>query len=396
MKSNHVSLKILTCLLILCATCGLSCRRKTPQSDVDEQARGPEEIRSVDLVEPAPVEAASSSVVVTVNGVEITEDEVDMMVEPQLAMAARQAQGRPPAYMEQMEKMFRRQAVDRLIVRQLLGEKAKQANMVITDERLDKQIEEIASAQEPPMTLEEFRQRLISIGEDYDRIKEEIREGILLRAVIDAQIGDKVNVTIEDANQYYEQNRSRYEVPEQVKASHILIKLDTSDPNTDPNEAKAKAKEKAEDLLKQIKAGADFAELAKANSDCPSAERGGDLGFFSRGRMVPPFETAAFALEVGQVSDIVETRFGYHIIKVTDRKDAETKTFEQVKDEIIQQLTQKKQRELTEQFIESVKAEADIVYPPGKEPESRMPRPMLNPRPAKPVEPNEVNAVVEE
>lgn len=386
MKSNHVSLKILTCLLIICATCDLSCQRKAPQGDVDKQAKGPEETTSVDLVEPAPAETSSSSVVVTVNGVEITEGDVDKMVEPQLAMMAGQAQGRPPEQIEQMEKMFRQQAVDRLIIEQLLSEKAKQANIVITDEQMDKRIEEIASTQEPPMTVEEFKQKLIDLGEDYDQVKDEIRKGYLFQTVIGAQIGDKANVTIEDANQYYEQSRSRYSVPEQVKASHILIKPDTTDPNTDPNEAKAEAKAKAEELLKQIKAGADFAELAKANSDCPSAERGGDLGFFSRGRMVPAFEDAAFALEVGQLSDIVESRFGYHIIKATDRKDAETKTFEQVKDEVVQQLTQAKQRELVRQYIESLKAEANIVYQPGKEPQAR-PQPM--PRPIKPVEPNE-------
>ncbi len=132
--------------------------------------------------------------------------------------------------------------------------------------------------------------------------------------------------------------------------------------------AKAAAKAKAEELLKQIKDGDDFAELAKANSGCYSSERGGDLGFFSRGRMVPAFEEAAFALKVGQVSDIVETQFGYHIIKVTDHRDASVTMFEQAKDDIMKSLTQTRQAELAKEYIESLKAQANIVYPPGEEP----------------------------
>ena len=130
-------------------------------------------------------------------------------------------------------------------------------------------------------------------------------------------MGRKIDVTENDANNYYSGNPKEFETPEQVKASHILIASDTSDTSVDPNDAKAKALAKAEQLLAQLKDGADFAELAKANSTCPSASKGGDLGFFSKGDMVAPFEEAAFALEPGQLSDIVETKFGYHIIKRT-------------------------------------------------------------------------------
>jgi peptidyl-prolyl cis-trans isomerase C len=121
-------------------------------------------------------------------------------------------------------------------------------------------------------------------------------------------------------------------------------------------------------LLKVLQ-GADFAELAKANSHCRSAEGGGDLNFFSRGDMVPAFEKVAFGLEVGQVSDIVETRFGYHIIKVTGHKDATVILFEQAKDDIINKLTQKRQGEIARQYVESLQAKANIVYPLSKEPE---------------------------
>ena len=147
------------------------------------------------------------------------------------------------------------------------------------------------------------------------------------------------------------------------------------DPNVDPNEdkanARAKAREKAEDLLKQIKDGADFAELAKSHSACPSAPQGGDLSFFPRGQTTPVFENAAFEMEVGQISEIVETEYGYHIIKATDHKEAGTIAFDQVKNNIIMQLTQTKQSEIAEEYIESLKAGAKRVYPAGKEPSSQ-------------------------
>ena len=118
-------------------------------------------------------------------------------------------------------------------------------------------------------------------------------------------------------------------------------------------------------MLKQIREGGDFVTLAIANSNCPSAPKGGDLGYFPRGVTTPPFEKVAFELAMGQVSDIVETEFGYHIIKATGHKDAGIMTFDEVKDNIINQLTKSKQQELTSAYIDSLKAEGDIIYPPG-------------------------------
>ncbi|HUT44633.1 MAG TPA: peptidylprolyl isomerase, partial [Sedimentisphaerales bacterium] len=212
-------------------------------------------------------------------------------------------------------------------------------------------------------------------GQSFDEVKMEIREGLARNKFMQPYWEGKTNITEEEAQKYYNENPKFFNKPELARVSHILIKPEfidpNSDPNADPNEAKAIARKKAEDLLEQIKGGADFAELAKSHSACPSAPQGGDLGFFPRGEMDSAFENAAFELEIGQISDVVETKYGYHIIKATDHKDASTTSLEQAKDDIIKQLTQTKQSEIAEEYIESLKAGAKIVYPAGKEPSSQ-------------------------
>ena len=115
-----------------------------------------------------------------------------------------------------------------------------------------------------------------------------------------------------------------------------------------------------EGVEKQLKDGKDFAELAKAHSDCPSSAKGGDLGFFERGQMVKPFETAAFSMDKGDVSPIVETKFGYHLIKVEDKRAASTMGYDQVKKSIVHFLTQQKVQEQVGAFLEKVKSESKI------------------------------------
>jgi peptidyl-prolyl cis-trans isomerase C len=308
-------------------------------------------------------ETAADSVAVTVNGVDIKESQVDAELAPQLKKMAAQL---PPTFVEQYKKQLRQQVLEGMIVEQLLDEKVKENNIVITDANVDEHLEKAAAQQN--LTLKDIKEMMESRGQNFDEAKQRLKKGLAYQKLMEAQWTGKINVTDDEAKKYYSENKAKFEMPEQIRASHILI---MPDPNAaDPNQAKIKAKEKAENLLKQIKGGADFAELAKANSgDTYSAVQGGDLGFFGKSQMVPAFETAAFALKPGQVSDVVETQFGYHIIKLTDRKDANTMPFEQAKDNIVQMLTQNKQADFAEGYVKSLKAKAKIVYPPGKEPQ---------------------------
>ncbi len=382
MSSFVFSRRVLVCVVVFFAAFGLSCKPKsTEQADVDKPQPTPAKIEAeakadVNLVEPQTPEEPTDGVAVTVNGVDITEAELQELLKPQLERMAQQGKQLPPAFAQTLEKQLRQQVLDRIIVGRLLDEKVKEANIVITEQEVINQIIKIAAAQRPPMTLEELKKKTAEYGQNFDEIKQQIRKGMTYQKIVESQRAGKINITEEDAKKYYDENPTQFEVQEQVRASHILIKPDTTDSDADPNQAKAEAKAKIQGLLEQIKDGADFAELAKANSDCPSAAQGGDLNFFSRGNMVPPFEKAAFELEVGKVSDIVETQFGYHIIKVTDHKDASTTSYEQARDNIIKRLTQQKQSELDNKYIESLKAAANIVYPPGKEPAPPAPAPV--------------------
>jgi peptidyl-prolyl cis-trans isomerase C len=387
MSSLTFSFRVSTCVALFFAVSSLSCRSKsTDEAEANKSQPEPVKIEAeadVNVAEnvaelpPAEqiTEEPAESIAATVNGVDITEDELQQLMKPQLEKMAQQGKQLPPAFTQAFEKQIRQQALDRIIVGRLLEEKVKETNIVVTDEEVISQITKIAAAQRPPMSLEELKKKTAEYGQNFDELKQQIRKGMAYQKIVEAQWAGKINITEENAKKYYDENPTKFEVQEQVRASHILIKPDTTDADADPNQAKEKAKAKTQGLLKQIQEGADFAELAKANSDCPSAAQGGDLNFFSRGKMVPPFEKAAFALEVGKVSDIVETQFGYHIIKVTDRKEASTTSFEQAKVNIVRQLTQQKQSEFYNKYIDSLKAEANIVYPPGKDPGALTNRP---------------------
>jgi peptidyl-prolyl cis-trans isomerase D len=175
-----------------------------------------------------------------------------------------------------------------------------------------------------------------------------------------AKIQSSVQVTPEDLQAYYNAHKDQYRVAEQVKVSHILIK--TPLPGTDgkvDEKGVAEAQKRAEDLLKQVKAGAKFEDLAKKNSEDPgSAKEGGSLGWIGKGRTVPEFEKAAFSLPKGQISDLVKSSYGFHIIRVDDKQDAHMKTLEEVKAEIEPLVKQQKVQEAAQKQADDLLQQA--------------------------------------
>ncbi len=262
MSSFIFSRKVLVCVVVFFTAFDLSCKPKsTEQADVDKPQPEPVKIEveakaDVNLVEPQTPEESADGVAVTVNGVDITEAELRKIVKPQLERMAQQGKQLPPAFAQTLEKQLRQQVLDGIIVRRLLDEKVKEANIVITEEEVINQITKLAADQRPPLSLEEFRKKTAQYGQDFDELKQQLQKGMTYQKVMEAQGAGKINIIEEDAKKYYDENPTKFEVKEQVRASHILIKPDTTDPDADPNQAKAKI----QGLLEQIKGGADFAE----------------------------------------------------------------------------------------------------------------------------------------
>ena len=319
------------------------------------------------------VAAEDNGIAATVNGIVIKDAEVDAKVSTYMERMAAQI---PPNMVEQYRTQIRGQALESMIVEQLLAEQVKKMGISITDKDVNDKLNEIIAAQPGGMTMESFKAMLAAQGQSFDVVKGQIKKTLGYEKLLGA-----VEVNDAEAKAFYDENKEDFNKPEQVKASHILVKVA---PTATPEE-KTAAKAKIDGLLKQVKGGGDFAALAKENSDDPGSKiMGGDLGFFDRNTMVKEFADTAFAMKVGQVSNVVETQYGYHIIKVTDRKEGGLTSFDKAKADIVRSLQDKKKNELFRQLIEKVKAGAKIEYPPGKEPKPRMPMMQRPPRPNTP------------
>jgi peptidyl-prolyl cis-trans isomerase C len=304
-----------------------------------------EEAKSV--AKPSPDE-----VLVRINGTPITRQEVDRAVKVMLA----QSQIPEPVDPE-IQKEAETAALEQLSAAELLYQEA--AKVEVKD--LDKQVAaKIAENRAKFKTEAEFEQALNSVNMTSKDMEEFTRKDLVISNYIQTKIVPKADVTEAEARKFYTDNLDKYfKKPESARASHILIGV----PQGASEEERKKAKEKAEGILKRIKAGEDFAAIAKSESSCPSSAQGGDLGKFTRGQMVPEFDAAAFALKPGQVSDVVETQFGYHIVKLTEKEEAKTESFEDVKPKIMEFLKQEKVQKAISDQVDALKKTAKIEKP---------------------------------
>jgi peptidyl-prolyl cis-trans isomerase C len=305
---------------------------------------------------PAPAPAAKeqpktspSDPMVRVNGTTITRLELDRAVKVMLAQNQVQ-QPLPPELLQQAQDA----ALAQLTSAELLYQEA--AKLEIKD--LEKQITDKLALNRAKFSSDaDFEKALKGVDMTPKDMHEFTRKDIVISNFIDKQFAAKMTVSDAEAQKFYDDNQEKYfKKPESARASHILI---GSDEKASPEDRK-KAKEKAEALLKRVKAGEDFAALAKSDSTCPSASQGGDLGNFTRGQMVPPFESAAFALKKGEVSGVVETQFGYHIIKLTDKQEATTEKFADVKAKIVEFLKREKTQNAVVELVAKLRTTAKI------------------------------------
>jgi peptidyl-prolyl cis-trans isomerase C len=202
----------------------------------------------------------------------------------------------------------------------------------------------------------DFKKLIAESGLTEAELQSDIERGHVINKLIDNQIAALVVIPDQEIRTFYDTHPESFKKSEQVRASHILIKIDSKAEPSVKNEKKAKLQK----IQKRLKGGEDFSVLAKEFSECPSNIKGGDLGYFGRGKMVKPFEDAAFALKIGEVSDIVETRFGYHLIKVVDKKPESVVGYEEVKDNIGRYLKKEKTGKELKGYIEELRKKAVI------------------------------------
>ncbi len=201
------------------------------------------------------------------------------------------------------------------------------------------------------------RRKGLDKRKDVQEIVELSTDNVLANILIKEEVLDKIIFTDEQAKNYYEKHLTEFKVPEKARIGHILIKAEKSS----SDEVKEKAREKAEEVLKKIKAGGDFAKLAMEYSDDPGSKaKGGDLGFFQKGQMFKAFDDAAFRLSPGEVSDIVETAYGFHIIKMEEKKPEEVPSYESIKDAVIAKAKEEMKAEKINAYLSQVMKQSEI------------------------------------
>ena len=284
-----------------------------------------------------------------VNGVAIPMEQYTKELNIQLARAAQQG----GQVSDDQLAALKNDILDSLIEREILYQQSQKVGIQVTDQIVDDQLAAIKK-RFPSET--EYKTALSKMNLSEDEVILQIKRGLSIKELIDQQITSKIVITDEESKAYYDQNPQMFKQPEQIKASHILIKVDAKADDA----KKVEARKKIEAVQQKLKDGGDFAALAKEYSEGPSSTKGGDLGYFRRGQMVKPFEEAALAMKPNEVSDVVETRFGYHLIKVYDIKPEQTLAYADVKDKIIQRMKQEKVEKEAVQYVDKLKKDAKL------------------------------------
>lgn len=295
--------------------------------------------------------AQNQSIVCKIDGQSITEQELLSEIEQMVKMAGNRVR---PETIPQMKVFLYSRALNNLEEKILLKNVATKKKIVVDQADIDTRFKQVRD-QFP--TEDQFKQVLAANSLTPESLKEKMKEELLYGKVLESEVKEAPAPTDEEIQKFFDENKDQMKQEEQVTASHILIKVDSKATADD----KAKAKQKLEGIRKDIvDKKVTFADAAKQNSDCPSKAKGGDLGSFGRGQMVPEFDQAAFALKVGELSNIVETQFGYHIIQVNDHKEAKDATLADMKDKIKEYLQGDKTQKARQDYVQKLKDASKI------------------------------------
>ena len=341
----HV-IRVIPLIALLCIA--FACSRGPTKGTTVEPVSGVTATQAgtgADAVKPLPEKLPD--VLARVNGETVTRSELEQYVQNM----ERQAGGTLPP--DERDRIYRG-VIDQLVGYKLLMQEANSRKVDVPEADINARIEQVKK-QFPSEDL--FMQTLIERKMTLDQLKADARKDIAIAKLIENEIASKVAVRPGQAEDFYAKNPDQFKQPERVKASHILISI----PQNADAAAKAQAKAKAQQVLKDLKAGKDFAALAKQHSQDPgSADNGGDLGFFQQGQMVGPFNDVAFSLKPGVLSDLVETEFGFHIIKVAEKQPGRTVPLEEVRPQLEQYLQNQNRESETEAFVKALRAKGKV------------------------------------
>jgi peptidyl-prolyl cis-trans isomerase C len=299
------------------------------------------------VVMPLAAQQGPGTVVVTVNDQPIYSWEISLVV-PQVQQELARRGENP-----ERETVIKA-ATQQVINVRLLAQEARRRGLKPNDQSV---AETMAQIEEQAGGREGLDAALAELGASYEQLVANVAETDIVQVFVDTQIEPDIEVTAEDVETFYAENPSLFEQPETVHARHILILADQQATEAERGAAQARAAAARKRALE----GEDFAGLAIELSEGPSAPDGGDLGFFAREQMVKPFADTAFSLEVGSISQVVETQFGYHVIKVEEKRPASTMTLDEVREPLEKMLRETRGGESIAQLIDQLTAKASIV-----------------------------------
>lgn len=333
-------------ILRFTAAAGLGAALMLSCSDIPQNVR-PQPSAPAASPSPAPSAAVDPGsfpeVVARVNGSEIKQKD----------LAAR-AKAMPSPHPQQKTIAFYREALDDLISAELLFQESQRQGLVPSEAEISRRVNEIRS-RFPSQS--EFRNTLAQQGLSEERMKEALRKDLAVERFLSKHVLSDVSVSEGDSRRFFEENIDRMKAGDEVLVSHILVKVAEGASSTELK----KAREKAEKLRRRAAGGEDFAELARRNSDDPgSADQGGDLSWIGPGATVPAFEEAAYALQPGQISPVVRSPFGFHVIQMRDRRPGRPLSFEDAKDQIARFLHERAVQEQIGAMVEALKAKAQV------------------------------------
>ena len=332
--------RLVIALLLGSLVPGLGCKKPTPPAPATPLVPGAQALAK-------PMPAQIPPVVARVNGEAIKKWEFDD------AVRRIEARAGSPVPTEKRDEVLRG-VLDQLVAYHLIAQESRSRKMGPTDADVDARIAQIKGTFP---SEDAFQKGIQAQGLTVDEFRAQARLSLEVAKFLETEVASKVAVTESEVDAFYKQNLDRFKQAESVRARHILIGVT----QTAPADARSKARQTAQSVIGQLKRGVAFEEVArKMSSDTGSAQNGGDLGFFPKGQMTPAFEQAAFALKVGQTSGIVETPFGFHIIRVIERRNPRTAPFEEVSGQIKEFLTQGQREKKLGDFVTQFKTKAKI------------------------------------